>query len=207
MGETSNHRILAAIGIDVEKEGKLGLREQNMGKQKAKQVPTFQEGLVEFNPEEYVKMDQRKLAQIFPTSSKSERVEFIQVRIDPLPKKRIITDNLIPISTLPKWAQRAFEGTECLNVIQSTIYNKAFKSEDNILVCAPTGAGKTNVALLTILQEISKRIDENTMRLTDQDFKIVYISPMKALASEIVDKFQAKLKYLGIKVREFTGDM
>jgi replicative superfamily II helicase len=27
------------------------------------------------------------------------------------------------------------------------------------MMCAPTGAGKTNVALLTILREISKRID------------------------------------------------
>lgn len=45
------------------------------------------------------------------------------------------------------------------------------------------------------------------MTLEDNNFKIVYISPMKALASEIVDKFTSKLKYLGIKVREFTGDM
>jgi antiviral helicase SLH1 len=30
---------------------------------------------------------------------------------------------------------------------------------------------------------------------------------MKALASEIVDKFSQKLKYLGIKVKELTGDM
>ena len=30
---------------------------------------------------------------------------------------------------------------------------------------------------------------------------------MKALASEIVEKFQHKLKYMGVKVREYTGDM
>lgn len=30
---------------------------------------------------------------------------------------------------------------------------------------------------------------------------------MKALASEIVDKFSQKLKYLGMKVKELTGDM
>jgi len=30
---------------------------------------------------------------------------------------------------------------------------------------------------------------------------------MKALASEIVDKFSKKLQYLGVKVREFTGDI
>jgi replicative superfamily II helicase len=30
---------------------------------------------------------------------------------------------------------------------------------------------------------------------------------MKALASEIVDKFSKKLHYLGIRVKEFTGDI
>jgi len=30
---------------------------------------------------------------------------------------------------------------------------------------------------------------------------------MKALAAEIVEKFTNKLKYLGIIVRELTGDM
>lgn len=74
-------------------------------------------------------------------------------------------------------------------------------------MCAPTGAGKTNIALLTILQELNKRVDHKLKTLRDHDFKIVYISPMKALASEIVEKFQNRLKYLGVKVKEFTGDM
>jgi replicative superfamily II helicase len=30
---------------------------------------------------------------------------------------------------------------------------------------------------------------------------------LKALASEIVDKFQTALSYMGVKVRELTGDM
>jgi antiviral helicase SLH1 len=45
-----------------------------------------------------------------------------------------------------------------------------------MLVCAPTGAGKTNIATLTILNAIKKCA-------TPQDVRIVYISPMKALAS------------------------
>lgn len=45
------------------------------------------------------------------------------------------------------------------------------------------------------------------MTLKDHNFKIVYISPMKALASEIVEKFSSRLKYLGVKVKEYTGDM
>lgn len=83
-------------------------------------------------------------------------------------------------------------------------------SEDNMLVCAPTGAGKTNVALLTILHELSKHVDKQKQILPPQElinFKIVYISPMKALATEIVEKFSSKLSYLGITVKELTGDM
>jgi antiviral helicase SLH1 len=45
-----------------------------------------------------------------------------------------------------------------------------------MLVCAPTGAGKTNIATLTMLNAI-RRVS------TPQDVRIVYISPMKALAS------------------------
>lgn len=45
-----------------------------------------------------------------------------------------------------------------------------------MLVCAPTGAGKTNIATLTMLQAIKEVKDET-------DVKIVYISPMKALAN------------------------
>ncbi len=37
--------------------------------------------------------------------------------------------------------------------------------------------------------------------------KVVYIAPMKALAQEVVEKYSAKLKPLGMIVRELTGDM
>jgi pre-mRNA-splicing helicase BRR2 len=37
-------------------------------------------------------------------------------------------------------------------------------------------------------------------------FKIIYIAPMKALVSEVVGNFQARLGSFGIKVKELTGD-
>ena len=59
---------------------------------------------------------------------------------------------LIPITELPHWAQKAFpESMPKLNLIQSRLYPAAFKSPENLLVCAPTGAGKTNIAMLAIL--------------------------------------------------------
>jgi replicative superfamily II helicase len=39
-----------------------------------------------------------------------------------------------------------------LNRIQSKVFPAAYHSAENILVCAPTGAGKTNIAMLCMLQ-------------------------------------------------------
>ena len=53
-----------------------------------------------------------------------------------------------------------------------------FEQDENLLVCAPTGLGKMNVA---ILNEIGKNRDEETGIIDTEAFKIVYIAPMKAL--------------------------
>ncbi|PRD19809.1 UNVERIFIED_CONTAM: Ascc3 [Trichonephila clavipes] len=74
-----------------------------------------------------------------------------------------------------------------------------------MLVCAPTGAGKTNVAMLTILREIKNNIVNGV--LEKNKFKIVYVAPMKALAAEMVRNFGSRLKCLNIQVKELTGDM
>lgn len=64
-------------------------------------------------------------------------------------------ERLIKISELPEWMQPAFAGMKELNRIQSRVSQTAMYTSENILMCAPTGAGKTNVAMLTILQEVS----------------------------------------------------
>jgi replicative superfamily II helicase len=60
-----------------------------------------------------------------------------------------------------------------------------------MLISAPTGSGKTNIALLTVLREVSLHINENSPSwdMSMKNFKIIYIAPLKALASEIVGKF------------------
>ncbi|SOV21187.1 pre-mRNA-splicing helicase BRR2, putative [Plasmodium sp. DRC-Itaito] len=116
---------------------------------------------------------------------------------------------LIHINELPEWAHEVFSCVNInkLNPIQSKVYDIAFnKYEENMLICAPTGSGKTNIALLCILNVI------NSYRLKSGDidrkgFKIVYISPMKALVTEQVQSFNLRLKCLNIKVSELTGDV
>lgn len=134
--------------------------------------------------------------------------------IIPFPKNvanRYITDSqLVRIEHLDFLCQSTFKNYQTLNKMQSLVFPVAYNTNENMLVCAPTGAGKTDVALLTILHTIGQFVTEAGEGEIDVDydeFKIVYVAPLKALAAEIVDKFSQKLKWLGITVRELTGDM
>ena len=50
------------------------------------------------------------------------------------------------------------------------------------------GAGKTNVALMCMLREIGKHINlDGTINV--DDFKIIYIAPMRSLVQEMVGSF------------------
>jgi pre-mRNA-splicing helicase BRR2 len=71
-------------------------------------------------------------------------------------------EKLVPRSAIPAWAAEAFpDYVKSLNRMQSRLYPCAFESDENLLLCAPTGAGKTNVALLTVLHEIGKHRKED----------------------------------------------
>ena len=115
-------------------------------------------------------------------------------------------ETLVDIAELPDWAQLAFEGYKSLNRIQSKIYPSAFFSNENLLVCAPTGAGKTNIAMTCILREVGQHIEDDEV-VDLGEFKIVYVAPMKALAAEMTYSFGKRLEPLGLTVRELTGDM
>eukprot|EP01053_Blabericola_migrator_P000612 Blabericola_migrator_1__611@NODE_114_length_13851_cov_137_870429_g102_i0_p1_GENE_NODE_114_length_13851_cov_137_870429_g102_i0NODE_114_length_13851_cov_137_870429_g102_i0_p1_ORF_typecomplete_len2172_score419_16Sec63/PF02889_16/1_8e58Sec63/PF02889_16/2_6e55DEAD/PF00270_29/3_5e26DEAD/PF00270_29/1_9e03DEAD/PF00270_29/3_7e24Helicase_C/PF00271_31/5_8e13Helicase_C/PF00271_31/7_6e03Helicase_C/PF00271_31/1e14ResIII/PF04851_15/1e12ResIII/PF04851_15/2_3e12AAA_19/PF13245_6/1_2e05AAA_19/PF13245_6/0_00062AAA_ len=108
---------------------------------------------------------------------------------------------------LPDWGQEVFKGIKRLNFIQTQVFDAAYGSSDNLLVAAPTGSGKTNVALLTIARCLGAEID-NCGKIPDsRHFKIVYIAPLKSLVSEICQKYSDRLSCVGVKVAEFTGDM
>ena len=63
----------------------------------------------------------------------------------PAPKKKDQDPSeIVPISSLPEWAQAAFPGIKTLNRVQSKLFPIAFGQDDPILLCAPTGAGKVS---------------------------------------------------------------
>ncbi|KAL0296225.1 UNVERIFIED_CONTAM: DExH-box ATP-dependent RNA helicase DExH12 [Sesamum radiatum] len=114
-------------------------------------------------------------------------------------------EKLVKISDMPDWAQPAFKGMSQLNRVQSKVYETALFSAENILLCAPTGAGKTNVAMLTILQQIALNMNEDGS-INHNNYKIVYVAPMKALVAEVVGNLSNRLEQYGVKVKELSGD-
>ena len=125
----------------------------------------------------------------------------------PAPKAKMDAgEKLIPTSELPDWARQGFGSAKQLNRVQSKCYPRAFHDDGNMLICAPTGSGKTNVAMLTMLREIGKHRNPETGEIMLDDFKIIYIAPLKALVQEQVGNFGARLKPFGITVSELTGD-
>lgn len=124
----------------------------------------------------------------------------------PTTKSANRVDKLIEIKSLPEWTHPAFPNMVTLNAVQSRIFNSAFYSPENLLICAPTGAGKTVVAVLTMLHEIGLHMTESFDALQDKDFKMVYIAPMKALVQEVVGNLTERLSSYGITVQELTGD-
>uniref|UniRef100_A0A914ZLT1 U5 small nuclear ribonucleoprotein 200 kDa helicase n=1 Tax=Parascaris univalens TaxID=6257 RepID=A0A914ZLT1_PARUN len=139
-------------------------------------------------------------------SYRKQKKSYEEVHVPALkPKPFEEGERLIPISDLPKYAQPAFEGFKTLNRIQSKLCDSALKTDEHLLLCAPTGAGKTNVALLCILREISKHTnDDGTVRV--DEFKCIYIAPMKSLVQEMVGNFTKRLAPYKITVGEMTGD-
>jgi len=141
-------------------------------------------------------------------SSRTKKKGYEEVSVPARKPPQISPKDLIPISTLDSWAQECFKkdpDMKTLNPIQSKVFEAAYKSHENMLVCAPTGAGKTVVALLTMLHEIGLNRVDGEINL--DNFKIVYIAPMKSLVAELVIDFTERLSVYGMKVRELSGDV
>ncbi len=85
------------------------------------------------------------------------------------------------------------------------------KNRENTLVSAPTGSGKTLTAFLSILNELIKLSERNSL---EDKIYCVYISPLKALNNDIEKNLNEPLRELtelsgrdlGIRVMVRTGD-
>ncbi|CAG9112769.1 unnamed protein product [Plutella xylostella] len=157
----------------------------------AKNSAGFVSGLKLILPENAIRKDNKEYEEV--TIPKNEQATLT------------VGNQRVPVSQLDAIGQMAFENVKELNRIQSVVFQTAYHTNENLLICAPTGAGKTNIALLTVVHQIKQHIENGV--IMKNKFKIIYIAPMKALASEMTASFGKRLQGLGISVRELTGDM
>ena len=102
------------------------------------------------------------------------RYEEINIPLtEPAPTE--VGNTLISIASLDDISRKAFSNCKHLNKIQTVVFETAYRSNENMLVCAPTGAGKTNIAMLTILQIIKQYINNGVLERKDQ-FKVLKCS-------------------------------
>ncbi|XP_067883001.1 activating signal cointegrator 1 complex subunit 3 isoform X3 [Heterodontus francisci] len=160
-------------------------------KSKAMQSPAFIAGAKMFLPEDVERENNKVYEQVVIPATQ------------PMPLG--IQEKPIDIKNLDEIGQLVFKGMKRLNRIQSIVFETAYNTNENMLICAPTGAGKTNIAMLTVLHEIRQHIQQGVIK--KDEFKVIYVAPMKALAAEMTNYFSKRLEPLGILVKELTGDM
>jgi activating signal cointegrator complex subunit 3 len=157
---------------------------------------------------EEMSMDAGWLKRTLPAGTvRKEYAAYDDVLVPPPVRDSLPEEKLVDIeSNFPDFAKLVFRGVKRLNRIQSAVFETAFKSNENMLICAPTGAGKTNVALMTMLHEVGQHFTSDGV-LRKDEFKMIYIAPMKALAAEMTESFGRRFQPLNLIVRELTGDM
>ena len=104
---------------------------------------------------------------------------------------------LVSVNDLPDRVRSIFS-FQLFNAVQSKCFTTAFKTNENLVLSAPTGSGKTVIMELAICQLM--------LSARGGDFKIVYQAPTKALCSERCIDWQAKFESLDLHCAELTGD-
>ena len=84
------------------------------------------------------------------------------------------------------------------NAVQSKCFQTVYNTDDNLVLSAPTGSGKTAVLEIAICRLVT--------RFQNDQFKIVYMAPTKSLCSERQRDWQLKLNILSLRCAELTGD-
>ncbi|GAA5989083.1 hypothetical protein JCM10908_001151 [Rhodotorula pacifica] len=105
---------------------------------------------------------------------------------------------LKPVSSLPDMF-RSLWRFGVFNAVQSTCFDSVYSSDDNVVISAPTGAGKTVLFELAMLRLFTTS--------SSNDSKVLYMAPTKSLCSERVADWKKKFEVgLGWTVQELTGD-
>ena len=104
---------------------------------------------------------------------------------------------LVSLNELPDRIRSVFP-FPLLNAVQSKCFPTIFKSNDNLMVSAPTGSGKTAILEMAICRL--------AMAFKSDQYKIIYMAPTKSLCSERQRDWMLKFTSLNLRCAELTGD-
>ena len=96
------------------------------------------------------------------------------------------------------WFNTAFESA---TPVQSAAWS-AINSDQNVLIAAPTGSGKTFAAFLCAINELVLQSQEQPL---GDGVQVLYISPLKALSNDIERNLQQPLEGIDCWLLENTG--
>ncbi|KAI1278332.1 hypothetical protein F5Y07DRAFT_72255 [Xylaria sp. FL0933] len=111
----------------------------------------------------------------------------------------IVNNTLLvsPRQSLPDKFRAVFP-FQLFNTVQSKCFPLVYGTNDNVVVSAPTGSGKTVILEMAICKLVSTHGGRN--------FKIVYQAPTKSLCSEKTRDWQTKFSHMNLQCVELTGD-
>ncbi|CAK1580092.1 unnamed protein product [Parnassius mnemosyne] len=135
-----------------------------------------------------------------PSSSTTDP-EPHDIKIDRPPKRTGESGGLRSIEEIDPKYRNVFS-YQYFNLVQSKVIEDALYSDKSMVVCAPTGSGKTVVFEMAIVQLLME-MDSNACH---EDFKIIYMAPIKALCTERLTEWYPKFTKLNLLCIEVTGD-
>ena len=109
------------------------------------------------------------------------------------------------------WFEASFE---CETPVQAEAW-RAIAAEDNVLIAAPTGSGKTFAAFLCAINEL---VEQSRRQPLQDGVQVLYVSPLKALSNDIEKNLRHPLEGIddwlltnegspsGIRAMVRTGD-
>jgi len=95
-----------------------------------------------------------------------------------------------------------FFSFDCFNDLQSNCFDTLWNSNQNMIISAPTGSGKTVLFEIAMARYILKKNEFSE----GPHFKIVYIAPIKALCQQKYNEWDSKFTKFNLKILELTGD-
>lgn len=107
--------------------------------------------------------------------------------------------DLLKVSDVIPLRLRLIFPFEIFNPMQSVVARQLLEGDENVIIAAPTGSGKTAVHELAILRLLISQPDTSKL-------KCLLIAPNKALCQQRVRQWRLSFSKIGLSVVELTGD-